>query len=474
MCLADRLRRGAALLSLALQASCALPPPDRPAPQGEVVVAGACRVGPDGGPPRADRGIGGTGAPAQAVQQAERGIGGTGVRPGTTLDGDRGIGGTGAPSQAVLQADRGIGGTGIVAVITGFASVCLGGREVALDAGVPVLVDAADSVPAALRAGQVAIVEAAGAGGELRAVRIRVRHEVSGPVEAVEAGGMLRVAGQRVAITAETLGERAPTVGQWVAVSGLHRPDEVILATRVDPRVPGPVTVHGLLLQAGIALRIGTLEVRPREPVLSGQYVTASGRYADGVLYAEGIVPDLLVTNPTAYFGPGVDMFLFEAFTAESAGRLRLGPGLEVTAQSGLGRAAPGRAIVELERSEGGSLRATSLRQSGPASDGPGGGRAGPGFGGRLGPGDGVAGPGGHLGGPSAPTAAPVPNRMPGLDGPGTGTRDGWSNGRFGERGAPGVDRGPPSFGPGSSGAGPFGPGGFSGGFEGRSGGRGR
>lgn len=460
MRLADCLRCGAALLGLALLAACARPAALRPAPaDAPATAAAACRVGPDGGPPRAEPG---PGMPAQAVRQAERGLGGTGLHFGTTLEGDRGIGGTGAPPQAVLRADRGIGGTGIVAVITGFASVCLGDRKVALEAGVPIFMDDRAAAPGALRAGQVAIVEAAGAQAKLRAVTLRVRHEVAGPVEAVETRGMLRVAGQPVAITLTTLGERAPKLGQWVAVSGLRRPDNVVLATRIDPWTPGAVTVHGLLQRAGSTFRIGTLEVRPAGPVPSGQYVTASGRYADGVLHAAAITPDLLLTDPASYFGPGIDLFLFEAFVTGAGEQLRLGPGLTVTTWSGFRPGLWGRAVLELERSNGGSLRATGLRQGGSASGGPGGGRMGADFATPMGPGGGPGGGPGRLGGP---TAAPVPNRILDADDASKGVMGDASRRRFNNGGAPGS-------GPGATG--PFSPDGIAGGLDARPGGRGR
>ena len=163
----------------------------------------------------ADRGIGGTGAPP--VQQA-----------------DRGIGGTGAPMQV---ADRGIGGTGIIAVITGFASVCLAGQEVALAPDVPVSIGDQPASVDALRAGQVAVVDAAGTAPSLQARRIAIRYEVSGPVDSVN-GDQLVVAGQTVAVSSTTWGAR-PARGDWVSVSGLRRPDGVIMATRIDRAEPG-------------------------------------------------------------------------------------------------------------------------------------------------------------------------------------------------------------------------------------------
>ncbi|MDO9714051.1 DUF5666 domain-containing protein [Paracraurococcus lichenis] len=435
MTLADGLRRGAALLALVLLGSCGPARTDAPAPSTEA-ARGVCRIGPDGGPPLADRGIGGTGAPSQGARLADRGIGGTGIRPGM-----------------VQEADRGIGGTGIVAVITGFASICLGGREVALEEGVPVTVEGAASEAASLRAGQVAVVEAVGPGAALQARRVQVRYEVSGPVEAVEPGGLLRVMGQRVALTPETLGQRAPQVGQWVAVSGLRRPDGVVVATRLDRRLPGMVTVHGQVQREGGILRIGTLELRPGTAGAPSGIVTASGRYADGVLYLGNMVPDLVIADPAVYFGPGVGIVLFEAYSVDHGDRLRLGPGLEVAATAGLGAATPRRAVIELERREGGTLRATGLWENSQGHGGFGRGSI-PGLGDRTGL-SGPSLPGGRQGVPFEP--APVPNRMPSFDAP----RDGIGGGRLGngpffspERGSPGAGTFGSGGGPGGS---PFG-----------------
>ena len=71
----------------------------------------------------------------------DRGIGGTGAASKGPQWSDRGIGGTGGASQPTRSADRGIGGTGIIGIITGFASVCLDGVEVHLDAVTPVYVN---------------------------------------------------------------------------------------------------------------------------------------------------------------------------------------------------------------------------------------------------------------------------------------------------------------------------------------------
>ena len=278
---ADRPRhliRVRALPLIALLASCTPAAPDLPAPSGAGApdTAGVCRLGPDGGPP----------PPALEVRTTDRGIGGTGA---AVRQADRGIGGTGAAGPQV--ADRGIGGTGIVAVITGFASICLADQEVALDPGVPVLIGDHPATAEALRAGQVAVVDAAGTGPSLHARTVAVRYEVSGPVEAAD-GANLRVAGQQVAMSAGTLGDR-PAPGEWVAVSGLRRLDGVIEATRLDRRPPGEVIVHGRLLRADGLWRIGALPVGPAPgaPVPDSQDVTVVGVLAGSVLPGTGLGP---------------------------------------------------------------------------------------------------------------------------------------------------------------------------------------
>ena len=313
----------------------------RPTPPAATAVStpNMCRVGPDGGPDIADRGIGGTGAP---VREA-----------------DRGIGGTGGPA----LAESGIGGTGIVAVITGFASVCLAGQEVALPPGAAVTIGDQPASPAALRAGQVAIVEASGSGTELAARRVMIRIEVAGPVQAAT-GDRLVVAGQDVAISPATWGGR-PGVGDWAVVSGLRRPDGVIEATRLDARGTGEVVVHGKLLDDAGRLQIGGLAIRqaPGLTPMVGQDVTASGVIDTGTLIPTRIVPDLLASDPAALFGPGIGVFYVETFAVVGGGRVRFGQGFSAEAR-GLGMGGPGRAVLRLERG-GSGLRAVGFGPTG-------------------------------------------------------------------------------------------------------------
>ena len=217
---------------------------------------------------------------------------------------------------AVQTADRGIGGTGIVGVITGFASVCLAGEEVALPASVTTRIDGAPAAITELRAGQVAAVEAIPAASMLQARQISVRHEVVGPVQASATG--MTVAGQPV-VPARAIGTGVhAAAGQWVAVSGLRRPGGLIEATRIDFVPPGRVLIHGDLLSIGGAAQIGTLSVRLPDGAMPafGFSVTVTGRLLGTDLIADSILLDPAARNAAAYFSPDVTNFIVEGLTA--------------------------------------------------------------------------------------------------------------------------------------------------------------
>jgi hypothetical protein len=413
--------RIAAIVALALLAACGTAH-RRGAPAPETLGGPVCRVGPDGGPPLADRGIGGTGA----------------------------------------IADRGIGGTGIIGVITGFASICVDGLEIGTDAAVPVLVDGDAVSGAALRTGQFVAIDAVGGDATLHARRIRVRYEVSGPVDAVATDGSLTVAGQRVVVTGRIWGQK-PKVGDWVRVSGLHGPSGEIVATRVDLSAPGPVTVHGRLVSDGKGLAIGALRVRAisaQAAALTGNLVAATGRLDHGVLIANSVTPDLLATNPAAAFDAGVQQFVIEGYAQLTSKGLQLGAGFSAAARPGLD-GAPGWAIVKLQRRGDEPLLATSLvgvAPAGPAPMSPPSGTVPPA------PDSGAAAPAGRPGPEGQPRGepAPIPDRGL-LQGNGSG---GAGSGRFGFPGGagppagnlPGAGSGPSAGG--MPGAGPSGMGG--------------
>ncbi|HYZ61828.1 MAG TPA: DUF5666 domain-containing protein [Acetobacteraceae bacterium] len=445
----------AGLLLVACLAACSTPGP-RPVPEparpAQEAGPATCRVGPDGGPLMAERGIGGTGQLA-----------------------DRGIGGTGSPPSQL--ADRGIGGTGIIGVITGFASVCLAGQEVALEPDTPIEIDDQPASAADLRAGQLAAVEAEGAGATLRARRIAVRSEVSGPVESVEPAGVLRVAGQRVRVSAQTWGETARQPGDWITVSGLRSGDATIEATRLEPRPPGPVLVRGTLSEVDGTPRIGSLALRPLPAELQpGQSVTAAGRYANGVLDPDTLRPDLLAENPVAYFGGSTRVFVLQGFVTAADGQLRLGQGANIPIQGPAPPIGSNLAIVRVERLDNDSLRLTSVRplegQAGAPFGPLGPGGSGPGFRNAPTPG-GRSGEAGTMSRRSL-EPAPVPDRSFGNTPPPGGlSRFGEPGGGFGR-----IDRsGGLRDGDGRMGVSPFGgagPGGPAPGAPPPGGGRGR
>ena len=335
------MKRLAVLVAVLLGLAACVPAPVSRAPSVAASVPVQCRVGPDGGAPLVERGIGGTGAPV-------------------TKTTDRGIGGTGAPS--VRTADRGIGGTGITGIVSGFASVCVDGLEVALGDQVAVDIDGTSDSLAALRVGQLVAITASPSAPSPIASKVSVRHEVSGPVEAVLRvdPGLIVVAGQRVRVPGKTAGALLVQPGVWVAVSGLRGPDGDIVASRLDPRSPGRVLVHGPLIAADGVATIGSLEIRTRRDTRAevGTYVTVLGTYQDGILSAENLVPDLLVSNPPAYFGTGTKHLVLESYGRFESGTATISGGFQAALSSGFQPpgSVTGPVVMSLEAQSDGSF----------------------------------------------------------------------------------------------------------------------
>ena len=328
------------LLGLLLGA-CAVPQPAPVAPIAAAAELSVCRADPQGGR-LADRGIGGTGRAA-------------GPRGAETRLSDRGIGGTGGPA------------IGVLGTITGFASVCTAGLEIAVDAADAVSIDGIAAPGDSLRVGQVTAITAGGDATGLRARAIAVLHEVSGPVEDVaEAGRMLTVAGQPVRITATTSGETAVGPGDWVAVSGLRNADGQVMASRIDRRTPGEVLVTGRLTTQGQRWHVGSLRVIPPagsvpQSAGSRRRVTLIGRYS-----AAGLTVRSLTVQPALPFPDGVRRFVVEGFVRAGGLGVRIGQDLDVAVGPEFGAVTTGTAleVVDLEVSANGTLVATGHRDS--------------------------------------------------------------------------------------------------------------
>ncbi|PHR91776.1 MAG: hypothetical protein COA69_11375 [Robiginitomaculum sp.] len=149
------------------------------------------------------------------------GIGGTGI--GSGEEGNGGIGGTGIGH---------ISQTGYVGRIDGFGSIFVNGAEIEYADTLPIRFNTHIGTVADLKIGHVveALVTTA-QDGTIRAVQIRVRHEVIGPVEAVN-GQSLQILSQTILVPS-TL--NIPNLGAYIAVSGFRRLDGVIVASRLDP-----------------------------------------------------------------------------------------------------------------------------------------------------------------------------------------------------------------------------------------------
>ena len=306
------------------------------APAGLPAKPTACRVTEDGAPP--------------AAVSAEA--------PGPRLAGprlaERGIGGTGSPA-------------GLVGTITGFASICLNGLEVAYDPAAMIEVDGTTQPASTLRIGEVATIRATAptphAG--LVAQTLSVRHAVSGPIEAVLvpgpdlAGLDLIVAGQHVRLVSIAPGAAPLAVGDWVTISGLRDPSLTIIASRIDRRAPGEVVLTGRLVLGEGSARIAGTRLRGTLPAtLDGQIVTVVGAYRGGVLAADALTP----ARPALAAGIAGTLVL-ETYAHAQDGRLALADGTLADLPAGLG-GVPAEVqllVVVLEQSSSGGLTAISL-----------------------------------------------------------------------------------------------------------------
>ena len=98
--------------------------------------------------------------------------------------------------------------------------------------------------------------------------------------------------------------------------------------------------------------RIGDLSVQPPAGTgIAPGEITARGTIVNGTLSATTASPDVLSSDPAAFFGSHVQRMVIESYVSAAAGQIRLGRGLFATAAPGIAvPAGAHRAIVELER----------------------------------------------------------------------------------------------------------------------------
>ncbi|KAB1075533.1 DUF5666 domain-containing protein [Methylobacterium planeticum] len=394
-----------------------------------------------------------TGRAAPDAPIRDQGIGGTGARP---EGGSRPEGGNEGP---LGEGDRGIGGTGVIGTIRRFGSIIVNDLRIAYPADVAVRIDGAPARAGDLRIGQVVRVVAREAGRGLATGRIEVTSEVVGPVEAVTRGG-LTVLGQRIS-TAGLKGRWS--AGDRVAVSGLRRPDGVVVASLIESRATGPAQVAGPVRRGpdGAAM-IGGLRLEGMEAALVGSRALVTGEPAAGGLRVAN------ATEAGALFVPGLRRVSIEAYIGRNGDRLALGSGIGVAggASADVPRRGSVRAVLTTDVARDGRLTVEQLRiddrrppggfERGPerAPDGPGRFDRAPD---RLDLRHGLPGTG-----PNGPGGGPSPRGLEIDTRPSPGDRPGG----FGGGGGPGPGGGPGGGGPGAGpggfgGPGPGGPGGF-------------
>ncbi|WP_204262978.1 DUF5666 domain-containing protein [Methylobacterium sp. BTF04] len=271
---------------------------------------------------------------------------------------DQGIGGTGArPTDGPeTEGDRGIGGTGVIGTIRRFGSIVVNDLRIAYPQDVAVHIDGAPAKVSDLKIGHVVRVVALGPEAGLSTRRIDVTSEVVGPVEAVRPGG-LTVLGQRVAMAGLNPGRWA--VGDRVAVSGLRRPDGVVVASLIEARTTGPARVAGPVRRdAGGTPMIGGLRLAGIEAARIGGRAVVTGEPTDAgfqVAHAE---------DARALFVPGLKRVSIEAYVGRRGSALDLGSGLRVSGapDAGLPRRGSVHAVISTEIARDGRLTVERLR----------------------------------------------------------------------------------------------------------------
>lgn len=275
---------------------------------------------------------------------------------------DQGIGGTGMmrtdeprDDKPLGEGDRGIGGTGVIGTIRRFGSIIVNDLRIAYPPEVEVRIDGTAAKAADLKIGHVVHVVARPEGGGLSTRRIDVTSEVVGPVEAVAPGRMI-VLGQRVS-TVGLAGEWKP--GARVAVSGLRRPDGVIVASLIEPREAGPDRVAGPVRRGeNGTLMIGGLRVTGADALPPGKRALVTGSAADGALRATNAAQ---INLP---FPPGLKQVSIEAYIGRAGTGFDIGAGYRVAGRPGakVPRQGSVRAVLTAGIARDGDLTVERLR----------------------------------------------------------------------------------------------------------------
>lgn len=271
---------------------------------------------------------------------------------------DQGIGGTGVVAPPENEdGDRGIGGTGVIGTIRKFGSIYVNGLRIAYPKNVIVRIDGDTAHVADLKLGQVVRVVAQRRNGVYSTGAIDVTSEVVGPIEAISSHSMT-VLGQTVLLDGVP-GAAHWKAGDFVAVSGLRRPDGGIAASLISSRPNGPARVAGPVHEGpGGVLKIGALNLKGADRALVGRRAFVEGRMVD-----QSLEVDRANSEDSLFVRRDLRQLLIEAYVERTPGGLRLGSGLKVAGSSrGLPLDRSVRAVIRTSVDAHGGLTANSIR----------------------------------------------------------------------------------------------------------------
>lgn len=310
--------------------------------------------------------------------------------------GDNGIGGTGYKP----PADNGIGGTGFIGTIRKFGSVWVNGERIAYPSDVSIRIDGETAQPPDMRIGEIARLIAHRGDQGWTTDGIVIVSEVVGPIARID-GKRLVVLGQTVTVQNAKMA-RGLKVGDRVAVSGLRRPDQTIVASRIAKRAAGPDQITGVLTEANGDFRIGDMSLSGVGRGVVGERIVARGALTNGQFAAREVKLDSVASIGA------VESVSVETWVENRDGAVETAGGLRVEDGAAAFEAGSQHVVINGVLGQNGALIANTVafpnRAGGFAPPrggsggsgggfGPGGGSGGPG--GGFGPGGGANGPGG-------------------------------------------------------------------------------
>ncbi len=261
-----------------------------------------------------ESGIGGTGKPIPngiggTGKQLANGLGGTGKRNngvgGTGHQGSRsGLGGTGQ-----IAKTSGLGGTGIIGEITGFGSIFVNGIEVEFSDQSEIRADNIASNNIQPEIGNIVEILAHRVGDETFAKTMNIRHEVVGPVEAVNVQQRrFAIIGQIIKLNNPKL--RLPKVGQMIAVSGMRNHRGIIYASHINVSQSKSIwLIDQIASNRANTLKLGRSNIYTKQAnyYKVGDTIRVRASYQNGKLVA-----DEIYSNKT--FGKQVQHMVLQGF----------------------------------------------------------------------------------------------------------------------------------------------------------------